>query len=365
MTKLTQKKVKFDWGDKEETAFQLIKQKLCSALILALLKGSKHFIVYCDASIKILGAVLMQREKQAFDVFKGQSRIPKPFGLLVQPEIPQWKWDNITMDFITKIPRKPSGYDTIWVIVDRLIKFAYFLPIRENDPMDKLAKLYLKEVVTRHGIPVSIICHRDPRFTSNFWRSFQKAMGTQLDMNFGNGWERHLPLIEFSYNNSYHASIKAASFELLYGRKCRSHVCWAEVGDAQLTGPELIHETTEKIIQIKQRIIQAARDCQKIYVDVRVHSTFQVSNQKKCLSNDPLAISLDEIDIDDILHFIEEPVKIMNREVKQLNQSRIPIVKIWWNSRRGPEFTWEREDQFQKKYPHLFTKTVPSTSVAS
>ncbi|GKC89860.1 putative reverse transcriptase domain-containing protein [Tanacetum coccineum] len=220
----------------------------------------------------------------------------KPSGLLVQPEIPQWKWDNITMDFVTKLPRTQSGNDTIWVIVDRLTKSAHFLPMRETDPMDKLARLYLKEVVTRHGIPVSIICDRDPRFASNFWRSFQKAMGTQLDMStayhpqtdgqsertiqtledmlracvidFGNGWERHLPLIEFSYNNSYHASIKAAPFEALYGRKCRSPVCWAEVGDAQLTGPELIHETTEKIVQIKQRI-QAARDRQKSYADVR------------------------------------------------------------------------------------------------
>ncbi|GJT32654.1 putative reverse transcriptase domain-containing protein [Tanacetum coccineum] len=220
----------------------------------------------------------------------------KPSGLLVQPAIPQWKWDNITMDFVTKLPRTQSGNDTIWVIVDRLTKSAHFLPMRETDPMDKLARLYLKEVVTRHGIPVSIICDRDPRFTSNFWRSFQKAMGTRLDMStayhpetdgqsertiqtledmlracvidFGNGWEGHLPLIEFSYNNSYHASIKAAPFEALYGRKCRSPVCWAEVGDARLTGPELVHETTEKIVQIKQRM-QAARDRQKSYADVR------------------------------------------------------------------------------------------------
>ncbi|GJZ92261.1 hypothetical protein Tco_0664326 [Tanacetum coccineum] len=124
---------------------------------------------------------------------------------------------------------------------------------------------------------------------------------------------------------SYHASIKVAPFKVLYGQKCRSLVCWAEVGDAQLTGPELIHETTEKIVQIKQRI-QAARDRQNSYVDVR---------------------------LDDKLHFVEEPVEIMDREVKRLNQSRIPIVKVRWNSRRGPEFTWEREDQFRKKYQVL------------
>ncbi|GJX32679.1 putative reverse transcriptase domain-containing protein [Tanacetum coccineum] len=324
--------------------------------------------------------------------------------------------------------------------------------MRETDPMDKLARLYLKEVVTRHGIPVSIICDRDPRFTSNFWRSFQKAMGTRLDMStayhpetdgqsertiqtledmlracvidFGNGWEGHLPLIEFSYNNSYHASIKAAPFEALYGRKCRSPVCWAKVGDARLTGPELVHETTEKIVQIKHRM-QAARDRQKSYADVRrkplefqvgdrvmlkvspwkgvvrfgkrgklnpryigpfkvlakvgtvayrlelpqqlsrVHSTFHVSNLKKCLSDEPLAVPLDEIHIDDKLHFVEEPVEILEREVKKLRRSRIPIIKVRWNSKRGPEFTWEREDQFREKYPHLFTKTAPSKNVAS
>ncbi|GJV24426.1 putative reverse transcriptase domain-containing protein [Tanacetum coccineum] len=308
----------------------------------------------------------------------------KPSGLLVQPAIPQWKWENITMDFVTKLPRTQSGNDTIWVIVDRLTKSAHFLPMRETDPMDKLAKLYLKEVVTRHGIPVSIICDRDPRFTSNFLVSFQKAMSTRLDtstayhpetdgqsertiqtledmlracvIDFGNGWEGHLPLIEFSYNNSYHASIKAAPFEALYGRKCRSPVCWAEVGDARLTGPELVHETTEKIVQIKQRM-QAARDRQKSYADVRrkpvgtvayrlelpqqlsrVHSTFHVSNLKKCLSDEPLAVPLDEIHIDDKLHFVEEPVEILEREIKKLRRSRIPIIKVRWNSKRVIDF---------------------------
>ncbi|GJS18799.1 putative reverse transcriptase domain-containing protein [Tanacetum coccineum] len=370
-------------------------------------------------------------------------------GLLVQPEIPQWKWDNITMDFVTKLPKSLQGYDTIWVIVDRLTKSAIFMPMRETDPMDKLARMYLKEVVTKHGIPVSIICDRDPRFASNFWRSLQKALGTSLDMStayhpqtdgqsertiqtledmlracvidFGNGWVKHLPLVEFSYNNSYHASIKAAPFEALYGRKCRSPVCWAEVGQVQLTGPELVQETTERIIQIKQRI-QTARDRQKSYADLkrkpmefqvgdkvmlkvspwkgvvrfgkrgklnpryvgpfkvlkkvgavayklelpqelsRVHNTFHVSNLKKCYSNDPLVIPLEGLQVDDKLYFVEEPVEIMDREVKQLRRSRVPIVKVRWNSRRGPEFTWEREDQFRKKYPHLFTKTAPSSS---
>ncbi|GJS08354.1 putative reverse transcriptase domain-containing protein [Tanacetum coccineum] len=220
----------------------------------------------------------------------------KPSGLLVQPKIPQWKWENITMDFVTKLPKTASGQDTIWVIVDRLTKSAHFLPMKETDTMDKLTRHYLKEVVSRHGVPVSIISDRSSKFTSHFWKSLNEALGTQLDMStayhpqtdgqsertiqtledmlracvmdFGKGWDRHLPLIEFSYNNSYHTSIKAAPFEALYGRKCRSPICWAEVGDAQLTGPEIVRETTEKIIQIKHRL-QASRDRQKSYADKR------------------------------------------------------------------------------------------------
>ncbi|GKF16601.1 putative reverse transcriptase domain-containing protein [Tanacetum coccineum] len=166
-------------------------------------------------------------------------------GLLVQPAIPEWKWDNIMMDFIIKLPKSSHCFDTIWVIVDRLTKSAHFLSIRENDPLDKLARLYLNRIVARHGLPVSIICDHDGRFTLNFWRSFQKALGTDLSMStayhpktdgqsertiqtledmlrayvidFGKGWVKHLPLAEFSYNNSYHTSIKAAPFEALYG----------------------------------------------------------------------------------------------------------------------------------------------------
>ncbi|GJT41190.1 putative reverse transcriptase domain-containing protein [Tanacetum coccineum] len=348
----------------------------------------------------------------------------RPSGLLVQPDIPQWKWDNITMDFVTKLPKSSQGYDTIWVIVDRLTKSVIFVPMRETDPMDKLARMYLKEVVTRHGIPLSIICDRDPRFASNFWRSLQNALGTSLDMStayhpqidgqsertiqtlkdmlracaidFGKGWVNHLPLVEFSYNNSYHASIKVAPFEALYGRKCHSPVCWAEVGEVQHTGPEIVQGTTEKIVQIKQRM-QEARNRQKSYADLkRKLMEFQVGNKvmlkvspwkgvvcfgkwgklnpryvgpfkvlEKCYADEPLAVPLDGLHFDDKLQFVEEPVEIMDREVKRLKRSRIPLVKFQWNSRRGPEFTWEREDQFRKKYPHLFTKTAPSSSAAS
>nr|GEX60647.1 reverse transcriptase domain-containing protein [Tanacetum cinerariifolium] len=234
----------------------------------------------------------------------------------------------------------------------------------ENDPLDKLARLYLNRIVARHRIPVSIICDRDGRFTSNFWKSFQKALGTDICMStayhpetdgqsertiqtledmlracvidFGKGWVKHLPLAEFSYNNSYHASIKAVPYEALYGQKCRSPVL-SKVRDVAYR------------LELPQQLS-------------RVHNTFHVSNLKKCLSDESLVIPLDELRIDDKLHFVEEPVEIMDREIKQLKRSRIPIIKVRWNPKRGHEFTWKREDQFKQKYPHLFTKTVPSSS---
>ncbi|GKA47564.1 putative reverse transcriptase domain-containing protein [Tanacetum coccineum] len=480
-------------GEIEEAAFQLIKQKLCSAPILALPKGSENFIVYYDASHKGLGAVLMQNEKviayasrqlkiyeknytthnleleavvfalkmwihylygtrrtiftdhkslqhildqkelnmktwrwlvllsimivtsayqprkerlkpradgtlclnkkswlpcygdlrtlvmheshkSKYSIHPGSDKMyqdlkqlywwpnmkadiatyvskcltcskvkaehQKPSGLLVQPEIPEWKWEKITMDFVTKLPKTTNGYDTIWVIVDHLTKSAHFLPMRETDPMEK--------------------------FTSLFWKALNKALGTRLDMSttyhpeidgqsertiqtledmlracvleFGKNWDRHLPLVEFSYNNSYHTSIKAAPFEALYGRKCRSPVCWAEVGDAQLTGPKSYANIRRKpmVFQVGDRVMLKVSPWKGVvrfgkrgklnprYVGPfkviervrtvayklelpqqlsRVHNTFHVSNLKKCLSDESLVIPLEELRVDDKLHF--------------------------------------------------------------
>ncbi|GKE43387.1 putative reverse transcriptase domain-containing protein [Tanacetum coccineum] len=334
MTKLTQKKVKFDWGDKQEAAFQLLKEKLCSTPILALLEGAENFIIYCDASHKGLGVVLMQNEK----VIAYASR---------QLKIYEKNYSTHDLEL------EPRANGTL------CLNNRSWLPC-----YDDLRTLIMHE---SHKSKYSV--------HPGFWRAFQKDLGTRLDMSTAyhpqtdgqsertiqtledmlracvidsrNGWERHLPLIEFSYNNSYHMSIKAAPFEALYGRKCRSPVYWAEVRDAQLTGPEIIHVSPWKgVIHFGKREVEP----------------------KKCLSNEPLAIPLDEIHIDDKLYFVEEPVEIMDREVKQLKQSCILIIKVRWKSRRGPEFTWEHEDYFQNKYPRLFTKkskTAPSTSAAS
>ncbi|GJZ45071.1 putative reverse transcriptase domain-containing protein [Tanacetum coccineum] len=209
-------------------------------------------------------------------------------------------------------------------------------------------------------------------------------------LDFGGSWDVHLPLVEFLYNNSYHSSVRCAPFEALYGTKCRSPIMWAEVREGQLIGPELLQETTKKVSQIKERL-KAVRDLSPWKGVVRfgkkrklaprfvgpfeiiekvgpvayridlpeelngVHDTFHVSNLKKCLADPTLKVPLDEIRVDAKLNFIDEPVEILERKFKKLKRSRIAIVKVWWNSKCGPEFTWEREDQMKLKYPHLFS----------
>ncbi|GJT27236.1 reverse transcriptase domain-containing protein [Tanacetum coccineum] len=334
---------------------------------------------------------------------KVKSEHQRPSGLLQQPEIPVWKWEGIAMDFVTKLPKTSSGHDTIWVILDPLTKSAHFLPMRKDYKMERLAILYLNEIVARHGVPISIISDRDSRFTLRFWQSMQEALGTRLDMSttyhpktdgqsehtiqtledmlrayvldFGGSWDVHLPLVEFSYNNSYHSSVRCAPFEALYGRKCRSPIMWAEVGEGQLIGPELVQETTKKISQIKDRL-KAARDHQKSYADKRRKPLeFSVGDYVllkvspwKCVVRfgkkgklaprfvgpfeiiekvGHVAYRLDlpeELNVDAKLNFVEEPVEILEREFKKLKHSRIFIVEVRWNSKRGPEFMWERED---------------------
>nr|GEZ35142.1 reverse transcriptase domain-containing protein [Tanacetum cinerariifolium] len=313
----------------------------------------------------------------------------RPFGLLQQHEIPIWKWEGIAIDFVTKLPRTSSGHDTIWVIMNRLTKSAHFLPMCEDYKMDRLARLYLNEIVDKHGVPILIISDRDSRFTSRFWQSMQEALRTHLDMSktyhpqIDSQSERIIQNLEDMLR-----AVRCASFEELYGRKYRSSIMWTEVGEGQLIEPELVQETTEKILQIKDRL-KVARGRQKSYGDKRrkplefsvgdyvllkvspwkgvvrfgkkgklaprfvgpfeiiekvglvayqldlleelngVHDTFHVSNLKKCLADPTLQVPLDEIRVDAKLNFMEEPVGILDREFKKLKRSRIPIVKIW------------------------------------
>ncbi|KAL8135207.1 hypothetical protein AgCh_010028 [Apium graveolens] len=214
----------------------------------------------------------------------------RPSGLLRPLEIPEWKWEQIAMDFIVGLPRTKANHDAIWVIIDRLTKSAHFIPINERYTVDRLVDIYLKEIVTRHGVPAFIFSDRDPRFNSRFWRSFQECVGTKLNMSTAyhpqtdgqsertiqtleymlrvcaidlkGSWDDHFPLIEFSYNNSFHASIGMPPYEALYGRRCRSPLYWDEVGERKMLGPEVVQRTKDIVDLIRGRLV-AAQDRQK------------------------------------------------------------------------------------------------------
>ncbi|GJS72992.1 putative reverse transcriptase domain-containing protein [Tanacetum coccineum] len=298
-------------------------------------------------------------------------------------------WVPLKGDVRTLIWTKPISQSTLYT--QELIRCIMTLEIGiggQDYKMERMARLYLNEIVARHGVPILIISNRDSRFTSRFWQSMQEALGTRACvLDFGGSWDVHLSLVEFSYNNSYHSSVRCAPFEALYGRKCRLPIMWAEVGEGQLIGLELVQETIKKISQIKDRL-KVARDHQKSYADKRrkplefcvgdyvllkvspwkgvvrfgkkgklaprfvrpfeiiekvghvayrldlleelngVHDTFHVSNLKKCLADPTLQVSLDEIQVDAKLNFMEESVEILEREFKKLKLSRIAIVKV-------------------------------------
>ncbi|GJZ06499.1 putative reverse transcriptase domain-containing protein [Tanacetum coccineum] len=366
--------------------------KLCSAPILSLPEGSEDFVVYCDASLKGFGAVLMQREK----VIAYTSR-------KLRKNEENYTTHDMELGAVVFALRlwRHYLYGTKCTVYTNHKSLQYILDQKELNMRQRRWIELLSDydcVIRYHPGKANVVADALSRKDKEPIRVCALVVTDGVNVSFF--------LIETLVSHQEH-------FEALYGRKCRSPVCWSEVGDAQLTGPELIRETTEMIVQIKNRLL-AARSRQKSYADVRrkplefevgdkvmlkvspwkgvvrfgkrrklspryigpfkilsrvgpvayklelprelqgIHNTFHVSNLKKCLSDEELIIPLDEIRIDEKLHFIEEPIEIVDKEEKQLKQSRIPIVKVRWNSKRGPEYTWEREDQMWKKYPHLF-----------
>ncbi|KAL6538163.1 hypothetical protein OROGR_012151 [Orobanche gracilis] len=365
----------------------------------------------------------------------------KPAGLMQLLEVPEWKWDSISMDFVTGLPNTLRGHDSIWVIVDRLTKSAHFIPINITYPISKLAEIYTTVIVKLRGVPLCIVSDRDPRFTPDFWKSLQEALGSKLRLSSmyhpqtdgqtertiqsledllracvleqGGSWDTYLPLIEFTYNNSYHSSIGMAPFEALYGRRCRTPLCWHESGERVVLGPEIVRETTEKVKLVREKM-KAAQSRQKSYHDKRrkdlefqagdhvflrvtpvtgvgralkskkltphfigpyqisdrvgkvayrvalppnlanLHDVFHVSQLRKYIPDPSHVIQMDDVQVRDNLTVEMMPVHIADRELKNLRGREIALVKVVWLEVAGESMTWELESKMRDSYPELF-----------
>ncbi|KAL0560548.1 hypothetical protein IC582_000953 [Cucumis melo] len=364
-----------------------------------------------------------------------------PAGLLQPLSVPGWKWESVSMDFITGLPKTLKGYTVIWVVVDRLTKSAHFVPGKSTYTASKWGQLYMTEIVRLHGVPVSIISDRDARFTSKFWKGLQLALGTRLDfstafhpqtdgqterlnqmledmlracvLEFSGSWDSRLHLMEFAYNNSYQATIGMAPFEALYGKCCRSPVCWGEVGEQRMLGPELVQTTNAAIQKIRARML-TAQSRQKSYADVRrkdlefevgdmvflkvapmkgvlrfakkgklsprfvgpfeilerigpvayrlalppslaaVHDVFHISMLRKYVADPTHVVDFEPLQFSENLSYEEQPVEVLAREVKKLRSREIPLVKILWQNHGVEEATWEKEEDMRAQYPELF-----------
>ncbi|WVZ95784.1 hypothetical protein U9M48_041507 [Paspalum notatum var. saurae] len=381
------------------------------------------FVAQCDTCNRI------KAEKQ------------RPAGLLNPLDIPMWKWEKITMDFIVGLPRTPKGNDSIWVIVDRLTKSAHFIPVKATHNAPRLAELYIQNVLSLHGVPISIVSDRGRQLTARFWKSLHEALGTKLDystayhpqtygqtervnqlledllracvLTYGPNWEDSLPFEEFSYDNSYQASIEMSPFQALYGRQCRTPLMREEAGERQFFGPAMFEEAAENVAKVRENL-RIAQSRQKSYADKRrldltfeagefvylkvsplrgtkrfhtrrklapryvgpykikkkigdlayelklpehlsgVHPVFHVSQLRKCLRLPEDQISPEAIDLQDNLEYLKYPVQILDRAEKGTRRTRIPVCKVLWSNHSERETTWEKESELHEKYPHLF-----------
>ncbi|GKA04427.1 putative reverse transcriptase domain-containing protein [Tanacetum coccineum] len=453
LTLLPQKNQKYEWGMEQEEAFHTLKCNLCNALILSLPDGAEDFIGYCNASNQGLECVLMQRGKVivyaslklkseanvvAYALSRKERGKPKrvrALSMMIQSGIKEkllaaqseaTKEENAPVEMLRSLDQQMENkgdeglyfMDRIWVplignvrtmIMDEAHAARYSIHPGADKMYYYLRDMYwwpnMKRDIATY-VSKCLTCskvkaeHQRPSVLAIVAEGFRNAVGYEYGLSSSNrwiDWDTHLPLAEFSYNNSYHLSIRCAPFEALHGTKCRSPVLWAKVGENRLIGLEMVKETTDKVVLIKERL-KAARDRQKSYADNRkafefkegdrlllkvspwkgviwfgkkgklasryvgpfeilerigstayrlrlpqefngIHDTFHVSILKKCLSDANLHVPLEEIRVDKTLRFVEEPEEIMDREVKKLKRSRIPIVKVRWLSKCGPEFT--------------------------
>nr|AAM14672.1 Putative polyprotein [Oryza sativa Japonica Group] len=371
----------------------------------------------------------------------------KPAGLLQPSKIPEWKWEEIGMDFITGLPRTSLGQDSIWVIVDRLTKVAHFIPVKTTYSGSRLAELYMARIVCLHGVPKKIVSDRGSQFTSNFWKKLQEEMGSKLNfstayhpqtdgqtervnqiledmlracaLDFGGSWDKNLPYAEFSYNNSYQASLQMAPYEALYGRKCRTPLLWDQTGERQVFGTDIVREAEEKVKIIQERL-RVAQSRHKSYADNRrrdlsfeegdyvylrvtplrgvhrfhtkgklalrfvgpykivsrrgevayqlelpqslagVHNVFHVSQLKKCLRVPTEEANLEQIEVQEDLTYVEKPIRILETNERKTRNRVIRFCKVQWSNHSEEESTWEREDELKSAHPYLFASSSES-----
>nr|CAH66749.1 H0409D10.7 [Oryza sativa] len=371
----------------------------------------------------------------------------KPAGLLQPLKIPEWKWEEIGMDFITGLPRTSAGHDSIWVVVDRLTKVAHFIPVKTTYTGHKLAELYMARVVCLHGVPKKIVSDRGSQFTSKFWQKLQSELGTRLNfstayhpqtdgqtervnqiledmlracvLDFGGSWDKNLPYAEFSYNNSYQASLQMSPNEALYGRKCRTPLLWDQTGERQVFGTDILREAEEKVKIIQERL-RVAQSRQKSYADNRrrdlvfeegdyvylrvtplrgvhrfqtkgklaprfvgpfkivsrrgevayqlelpqsmagIHDVFHVSQLKKCLRVPTEEANPDRIELQEDLTYVEKPIRILEVSERKTRNRVIRFCKVQWSNHSEEEATWEREDELKSAHPHLFSSSSES-----